>query len=125
VARDFAASPLSARERFASQVRHLRAQKGFATARSFARALDIEENRYTRYERAEVEPSLTLIADKMLRKGGTVRLASGYMPYECAQSESRSSAEVTRHEQHHLSRRSHCRCDAHSERARAALAEEG
>jgi len=61
VARDFAASPLSARERFASQVRHLRAQKGFATARSFARALDIEENRYTRYERAEVEPSLTLI----------------------------------------------------------------
>src|SRR5262245_57866586 len=61
VARDSAASPLSARERFASQVRHLRAQKGFATARSFARALGIEENRYTRYERAESDPSLTLI----------------------------------------------------------------
>jgi transcriptional regulator with XRE-family HTH domain len=61
MARDSLASPLPARERFASQVRHLRAQKGFGTARSFARALGIEENRYTRYERAEVEPSLTLI----------------------------------------------------------------
>ena len=30
-------------------------------ARNFARALGIEENRYTRYERAEVEPTLTLI----------------------------------------------------------------
>ena len=31
-------------------------------ARSFARALGIEENTYTRYERAEAEPNLTLIA---------------------------------------------------------------
>ena len=61
MARDSAASPLPARDRFASQLRHLRAQKGFATARSLAQALGIEENRYTRYERAEVEPSLTLI----------------------------------------------------------------
>ena len=61
MARDFAASPLPARGRFASQLRDLRAQKGFATARSFSQALGIEENRYTRYERAEVEPSLTLI----------------------------------------------------------------
>ena len=35
--------------------------RGFRTARSFARALEIDENRYTRYERAEVEPSLELI----------------------------------------------------------------
>lgn len=35
--------------------------RGFRTARSFARALAIDENRYTRYERAEVEPSLDLI----------------------------------------------------------------
>jgi len=61
MALDSAASPLSPRGRFASQLRHLRAQKGFATARAFAQALGIEENRYTRYERAEVEPSLTLI----------------------------------------------------------------
>ena len=30
-------------------------------ARNFARALGIEENTYTRYERAEAEPNLTLI----------------------------------------------------------------
>lgn len=35
--------------------------RGFATARSFANALDIDENRYTRYERAEVEPDLSLL----------------------------------------------------------------
>ncbi len=39
----------------------MRVEKGFASAREFARAMGIEENRYTRYERAEVEPSLTLI----------------------------------------------------------------
>lgn len=33
---------------------------GFPTARSFASALEIDENRYTRYERAEVEPDLGL-----------------------------------------------------------------
>jgi transcriptional regulator with XRE-family HTH domain len=35
--------------------------RGYQRARHFARSLGIEENRYTRYERAEVEPSLTLI----------------------------------------------------------------
>jgi transcriptional regulator with XRE-family HTH domain len=39
----------------------MRTQKGFPRARYFAKTLGIEENRYTRYERAEVEPSLTLI----------------------------------------------------------------
>lgn len=36
-------------------------QRGFQRARYFAESLGIEENRYTRYERAEVEPNLTLI----------------------------------------------------------------
>jgi transcriptional regulator with XRE-family HTH domain len=46
---------------FARRLRQLRIERGFPQARKFARALGIEENRYTRYERAEVEPSLTLI----------------------------------------------------------------
>lgn len=39
----------------------MRLQAGFIRARHLANAVGIEENRYTRYERAEVEPSLTLI----------------------------------------------------------------
>jgi transcriptional regulator with XRE-family HTH domain len=39
----------------------MRIEGGFQRARYFAKSLGIEENRYTRYERAEVEPSLTLI----------------------------------------------------------------
>jgi transcriptional regulator with XRE-family HTH domain len=50
-----------ARSRFATRLKRLRLQRGFERARFFARALGIEENRYTRYERAEVEPSLTLL----------------------------------------------------------------
>jgi transcriptional regulator with XRE-family HTH domain len=50
-----------ARSRFAARLKRLRLQRGFERARFFARALGIEENRYTRYERAEVEPSLTLL----------------------------------------------------------------
>jgi transcriptional regulator with XRE-family HTH domain len=46
---------------FARRLRQLRIERGFKHARKFARALGIEENRYTRYERAEVEPTLTLI----------------------------------------------------------------
>jgi transcriptional regulator with XRE-family HTH domain len=49
------------RAEFARRLRVLRAQRGFERARHFAKALGIEENRYTRYERAEVEPNLTLI----------------------------------------------------------------
>jgi DNA-binding XRE family transcriptional regulator len=49
------------RAQFAKRLRVLRAQQGYERARHFAKALGIEENRYTRYERAEVEPSLTLI----------------------------------------------------------------
>jgi len=49
------------RSKFAKRLKNLRIQRGFDRARLFAKTLGIEENRYTRYERAEVEPSLTLI----------------------------------------------------------------
>jgi len=49
------------REEFARRLKVLRISRGFKTARSLARALGIDENRYTRYERAEVEPDLELI----------------------------------------------------------------
>jgi transcriptional regulator with XRE-family HTH domain len=49
------------RAQFAQRLKTLRTQRGFGRARYFAKSLGIEENRYTRYERAEVEPSLTLI----------------------------------------------------------------
>jgi transcriptional regulator with XRE-family HTH domain len=49
------------RSQFAKRLKTMRVERGFERARYFAKALGIEENRYTRYERAEVEPSLTLI----------------------------------------------------------------
>jgi len=49
------------RARFAQRLKTLRVQKGYLRARYFAKSLGIEENRYTRYERAEVEPDLTLL----------------------------------------------------------------
>ncbi|MEM7777227.1 MAG: helix-turn-helix transcriptional regulator [Pseudomonadota bacterium] len=49
------------RDEFARRLRELRRSAGFKTARKFAATLDIDENRYTRYERAEVEPDLGLI----------------------------------------------------------------
>jgi len=49
------------RSQFAQRLKNLRTRRGFDRARYFAKSLGIEENRYTRYERAEVEPSLTLI----------------------------------------------------------------
>ena len=49
------------RKRFAKRLRAIRGPRGFKTARSFAERLDIHENRYTRYERAEVEPDLPLL----------------------------------------------------------------
>ena len=50
-----------ARARFAQRLRAIRIPRGYKTARSFAEALEIDENRYTRYERAEVEPDLQLL----------------------------------------------------------------
>jgi DNA-binding XRE family transcriptional regulator len=59
------ASPASgsttARNAFARHLRELRVLRGYRTARSLAQALGIDENRYTRYERAEVEPDLGLL----------------------------------------------------------------
>ncbi|MGH6815809.1 MAG: helix-turn-helix domain-containing protein [Hyphomicrobiaceae bacterium] len=49
------------REEFARRLKALRIKRGFKTARSLAQALGIDENRYTRYERFEVEPDLTLL----------------------------------------------------------------
>lgn len=49
------------RAMFGSRLKVHRAAAGYPTARAFARALGIEENRYTRYERGEVEPDLTML----------------------------------------------------------------
>jgi transcriptional regulator with XRE-family HTH domain len=50
-----------ARARFAKRLKAIRVPRGFRTARSLAEALGIDENRYTRYERGEVEPNLDLL----------------------------------------------------------------
>ncbi|MEM1306220.1 MAG: helix-turn-helix transcriptional regulator, partial [Pseudomonadota bacterium] len=49
------------RTMFSRNLRETRKAAGFRSARAFAERLDIDENRYTRYERAEVEPSLDLL----------------------------------------------------------------
>lgn len=55
--------PEDTRRAFGERLRDLRLQRGFGSARQFAAKLGLEENRYTRYERGEVEPSLnTLIS---------------------------------------------------------------
>lgn len=53
--------PTVATKRFAQRLRATRLAKGVKTARELARTLDINENRYTRYERAEVEPDLATL----------------------------------------------------------------
>jgi transcriptional regulator with XRE-family HTH domain len=57
----YSSSVPEVRLQFAKRLKELRTEKGFRHARAVAQALGIEENRYTRYERAEVEPSLTMI----------------------------------------------------------------
>lgn len=47
---------------FAIRLKQLRVLRGFRTARAFAQALEIDENRYTRWERGEVEPSVVMLA---------------------------------------------------------------
>jgi hypothetical protein len=49
--------PLPRRE-FSQRLRMLRVAGGFDTAREFFRALQIQEDRYTRWERAETEPDI-------------------------------------------------------------------
>ena len=57
------------REEFSARLRSGRELAGFKTARAFARDLGIDENRYTRYERAEVEPNLQLLVQISERLG--------------------------------------------------------
>ena len=57
--------PLSDRQgstAFAIRLKQLRVLRGYRTARAFAQALQIDENRYTRWERGEVEPSDAMLA---------------------------------------------------------------
>ena len=56
-----AVPPSEVRARFALRLKSFRQSAGFKTARSFAEALELDENRYTRYERGEVEPNLANI----------------------------------------------------------------
>lgn len=58
---DMARKISDARTRFSQRLRAIRVPRGFKTARAFAEALGIDENRYTRYERGEVEPDLQLL----------------------------------------------------------------
>jgi transcriptional regulator with XRE-family HTH domain len=53
--------PPVVRVTFAKRLKQQREKGGYARARAFAEAIGVEENRYTRYERAETEPDLTLI----------------------------------------------------------------
>ncbi len=46
---------------FATRLKQLRVLRGYRTARAFAQALEIDENRYTRWERGEVEPSVAML----------------------------------------------------------------
>ena len=50
-----------ARLTFASNLKQRRLAAGYLRAAPFAAAVGLEEHRYLRYERAEVEPSLVLI----------------------------------------------------------------
>jgi transcriptional regulator with XRE-family HTH domain len=56
-----AVPPSEVRVLFGLRLKAFRQSAGFKTARSFAEALELDENRYTRYERGEVEPNLASI----------------------------------------------------------------
>jgi transcriptional regulator with XRE-family HTH domain len=63
---------------FSSRLRRLRLEHGYPHARAFAEAIGIEENRYTRYERGEVEPNLAVIAAICRTLGITPNEPFGY-----------------------------------------------
>jgi transcriptional regulator with XRE-family HTH domain len=46
---------------FASRLKAARLSRGYLSARQFARAIGIDENRYTRYERGEIEPGFAIL----------------------------------------------------------------
>ncbi len=50
------------RAEFAQRLRRLRIERGYKRARHLAESLGIDENRYTRYERAETEPDISLLS---------------------------------------------------------------
>jgi transcriptional regulator with XRE-family HTH domain len=85
-----------ARRHFARRLRELRILRGFKTARSLAHALAIDENRYTRYERAEVEPDIELTQRicEMLRASPNDLFAVGYEASERAPPPVRELAET-------------------------------
>ncbi len=56
-----AASKPEVRTLFAKNLKAARIRAGFMMVRMFAAKLDIDETRYTRYERAEAEPELTML----------------------------------------------------------------
>lgn len=61
-------APSVIRARFVDRLRTLRAAK-FPSSTAFARALGLEEVRYLRYERGEVEPPLSLIVQACIVLG--------------------------------------------------------
>ena len=88
---------------FAIRLKQLRVLRGYRTARAFAQALQIDENRYTRWERGEVEPSVAMLgkmADMlnvpvdMLVSGGDVaaNLAPSFGARETGSANSQSAA---------------------------------
>ena len=72
-------APPTVRLAFSQRLRTFRAARGFKRARAFAAALELEENRYTRYERAEVEPTLTVLCKICDRLGATPNDLLGYV----------------------------------------------
>jgi len=68
----------NARAEFAQRLRKLRGDRGFKRARHLAEALGIDENRYTRYERAETEPDITLLSLICQKLGVTPNQLLGY-----------------------------------------------
>jgi transcriptional regulator with XRE-family HTH domain len=53
--------PSRAETAFAQRLKELRIERGFPTVRELARALNVLENTYSRYERAECKPDLFLL----------------------------------------------------------------
>ena len=55
--------PSEVRSAFGSRLRQLRTDSGYDQVAAFATKLSIEEIRYSRFERGEVEPGLATLLD--------------------------------------------------------------
>lgn len=84
-------TPPAIRLQFSQRLRAFRTARGFKRARAFATALELEENRYTRYERAEVEPTLTVLCRMCDLLGATPNDLLGFEPVQ----EARASLPAT------------------------------